>query len=330
MPTSVTATMAAADFRKTSNDVIAYISASRELVAQNTDSVWAMNGTVGLMAAWCDFDHAVRMSATPREEVLEAPLAVAWHSLAKPRLPRVPVTHSFAALGFYTGGRARLEQRGAWSLEPGDVMLVPAGEPHRLVDADAPELWGLRFCAPCFAARNAGALLEPFERVRGGASPVIRIAPDRRPFLDTLFRELSAATARDADVHLSFLTLILDEVARAASWPDRAATRSVVSDSLRFIERHCLGPLSLGDVAAAVGRSPAYVTTALTRATGRSAVAWIVAGRMAEARRLLLHSDERVDVIAERVGYADATHFIRMFRREHGATPAAWRARRLP
>ena len=46
---------------------------------------------------------------------------------------------------------------------------------------------------------------------------------------------------------------------------------------------------------------------------------------MAEARRLLLHSDEMIDVIAERVGYADATHFIRMFRREHGATPAAWR-----
>jgi AraC-like DNA-binding protein len=33
-----------------------------------------------------------------------------------------------------------------------------------------------------------------------------------------------------------------------------------------------------------------------------------------------------VDVIAERVGYADPTHFIRMFRRQHGATPAAWRA----
>lgn len=47
---------------------------------------------------------------------------------------------------------------------------------------------------------------------------------------------------------------------------------------------------------------------------------------MAEARRLLLHSDEMIDVVAERVGYADPTHFIRMFQRENGATPAAWRA----
>ena len=61
-------------------------------------------------------------------------------------------------------------------------------------------------------------------------------------------------------------------------------------------------------------------------ATGKSVVQWIVSGRMAEARRLLLQTDEMIDVIAERVGYADPTHFIRMFRREHGATPAAWRA----
>ena len=39
-----------------------------------------------------------------------------------------------------------------------------------------------------------------------------------------------------------------------------------------------------------------------------------------------LHSSERVDVISEQVGYADVTHFIRLFRRAHGATPAAWRA----
>jgi AraC-like DNA-binding protein len=34
-----------------------------------------------------------------------------------------------------------------------------------------------------------------------------------------------------------------------------------------------------------------------------------------------------VDIIAERVGYADVTHFIRLFRRVHGVTPAAWRRR---
>lgn len=263
----------------------------------------------------------------------DVPIFVSRRSAEEHQHPaRTPVTHSFAALAFYTGGQARMEQRGQWTLEPGDVLIVPAGEPHRLVEARQPELWGLGFCVPCFAAEDAGRLLEPFERVRAGASAVVRIPADRHSFLEGLFRELEDATSpgRRGEPHAvqrSLLTLVLHEVRRAARWDAEApGPKSVVADSLAFIERNCLQPLTLKDVARAVGRSPAYVTTALTRATGRSAVEWIIAGRMAEARRLLLHSDERIDVVAERVGYADPTHFIRMFQRAHGATPAAWRA----
>jgi AraC family transcriptional activator of pobA len=262
----------------------------------------------------------------------DAPVFVARRSMEAQRPARTPVTHQYAAVAFYTGGRARMEQRGQWMLEPGDVLLVPAGEPHRLVESERQEFWGLGFCVPCFAADDAGWLLEPFERVRAGGSAVVRIPAERHTFLEGLFRELDDASdpRRRAPhaVQRSLLTLVLHEVRRAARWDEASRPQSVVADSLAFIERNCLGPLTLKDVATAVGRSPAYVTTALKRATGRSAVEWIIAGRMAEARRLLLHSDEMVDVVAERVGYADATHFIRMFQRAHGATPAAWRTAR--
>jgi AraC-like DNA-binding protein len=265
------------------------------------------------------------------------PVVVAARRVADCRAPhRTAVTHSHAALAFYTGGRSRLEQNGEWTLTAGDVLLVPAGQPHRMLERGRSEYWGLAFCVPCFAADGA-TLLEPFERVRDGASAVVRVPTARHGFLEALFRELdelgrapqSGGDTLDA-VQRCLLTLILNEVDRASrSDISRAHTlaSSVVGDSLRFIERNCLRPLTLGDVAAAVGRSPSYVTSALTKATGRSAVEWIVSGRMAAARQHLLHSDARVDVIAERVGYSDATHFIRMFRREHGATPAAWRLR---
>ena len=260
-----------------------------------------------------------------------APIFVARHAMEDHRPAGTSVTHAFAAVVFYTGGRSRMEQAGEWTLEAGDVLLVPAGEPHRMVEARGPEFWGLGFCVSCFAAHDAGRLLESFERVRAGASAVVRIPSDRRAYLEELFRELQDATdpRRRGEPHAvrhSLLTLILNEVHRAAGHDAGAASsKSVVADSLRFIERNCLRALTLAEVAKAVGRSPAYVTTALTRATGRSAVQWIIAGRMAEARNLLLHSDEMIDVVAERVGYADPTHFIRLFRRTHGATPAAWR-----
>ncbi|MCH9687624.1 MAG: AraC family transcriptional regulator [Deltaproteobacteria bacterium] len=249
---------------------------------------------------------------------------------------RAPVTHGHASLAFQTGGHSRVEQNGEWTVRAGDVLIVPAGQRHRTLESRRPELWGVALDVPCFASQGARPLLEPFERVRDGASAVVRIPTERHAFLEDLFRELEQ-TGRgprgSGEVHeavqRSLLTLILHEVERATHDRRDRTTASgggVVVESLRFIERNCLRPLTLQDVAAAVGRTPTYVTSALTKATGRSAVQWIVGGRMAEARRRLLHADEQIDIIAERVGYADATHFIRMFRRAHGATPAAWRA----
>jgi AraC-like DNA-binding protein len=256
-----------------------------------------------------------------------------------PRARSASVTHSYAALLFYTRGGARMEQQGVWKLGEGDVLLVPAGERHRVLESRPARYWGLSVQMSCFAAEGAAAILEPFERVRDGASAVVHIPSPRHDYLEMLFRELeeasrgprSAPSTSLETIQRSLLTLVLAEVDRAVgpSEPRRTTTGGrVVVDTLRFIERNCLRRLSLTEIAEAVGRTPTHVTTLLTRATGRSAGDWIVSGRMAEARRLLLHSDERVDIIAERVGYADSTHFIRMFRREHGATPVAWRAAR--
>lgn len=260
---------------------------------------------------------------------------IASSDVAAPCHP--PLSHSYTVLGFYTGGRARVELNGEWSLGEGDVLLMPAGQAHRTLETRGVELWGLAFCAPCFTAEGAASMLEPFERVRGGGSGVVRIPSERHGYLEGLFRELERVGREPPGrsdtlevVQRSLLTLILAEVGRAsmASGARPALAGSVAAKALRFIERNCLRPLTVNDVAAALRRSPTHVTTALTKATGRSAGQWIVSGRMAEARRLLLHTGEMVDVVAERVGYADSTHFIRMFRREHGATPAAWRAAR--
>lgn len=291
-----------------------------------------------------------------------------------------PAVHSYAALSFLLEGAITVEQGAAggerWRLGAGDVMLVPAGTPHRVVEKRELVRWSLGFCPACFAAElgsDYASLVAPFERVRAGGAAVVSIAAERRVRFESWLAELEEASRRRDSagqaVQRSLLTLVLDEIGRASAGPGApaasarpalaaaslasaaasaspalsmlsasaapalsaaAAARSgepneLVAASLRFIELHCLAPLSLGDVAAAVGKSPAHLTTVLRRATGRSAVQWIIAGRMAEARRRLLCGDEPVEHIASKVGYADPTHFIRMFRREHGMTPAAWR-----
>lgn len=241
--------------------------------------------------------------------------------------------HEHLVLGYCVQGTLRIEQAGAWTLQPGDALLVPAGTQHRwLGSTRGAEIWGLRICATCLAAASASAALDPFDRVRGGAAAVVRIPEARRPFFESLFTELELenAEARPSATRLVALTqLALGEVGRAAQWTTGQGASTLVSETLGWIERHCLGPLGLTEVAAAMHRSPSHLTTTIRRATGKTVQEWITLGRLAEAERLLLHTDERIDIVAERVGYKDPTHFIRTFRKARGSTPAAFRAAHL-
>lgn len=94
----------------------------------------------------------------------------------------------------------------------------------------------------------------------------------------------------------------------------------------RFIEANYHRQIALGDVAQAVGYSPAYLTNLMRRQTGQTVQRWIIQLRMAAARYLLLETDQVVGQIAAKVGYQHQVHFFRQFRQLHGTTPQAWRS----
>lgn len=262
------------------------------------------------------------------------PISVLRHEAPHAHAGHAPVSHAEVGLGFCLAGRATLELRERWTLEAGDVLLVPAGMPHRLLSADAASTLGVSLCASCLAAEGLGDLLDPFRRVRAGAAAVVRLPEARRAWVRDLLDELERETREGASprprVALALLTLVLAEVRAAAGWTAPGEGVGVhgdlVADALRYIEERCLEPIGLADVARAVRRSPGHVTTKVREATGRSVGEWILEGRIAEAERRLVHTDEQVAIVAERVGYQDPTHFIRVFRRARGVTPAAWRA----
>ena len=93
----------------------------------------------------------------------------------------------------------------------------------------------------------------------------------------------------------------------------------------QFIEDNYQEPINLYDVAQAVGYSPAYLTNLVKRQTDRTIHCWIVERRMADARSLLLETNQPVNQIAASVGYPDAGHFIRQFRKLYNLPPKVWR-----
>ncbi len=239
-------------------------------------------------------------------------------------------SHTEHALTYVATGSLRVHHGAPLTLGPGMVALVPAGVPHRLLGGEDVELWVTTFCAGCLSLDEHHVLMRPFYQVRRGSLPAVPIPEGRRDRVLRLFDDLGAeverADATSRELSRCVLLLLLGEVRRAmqgrASHPEPG---SLVGDALAFIQAHCLDPISLRDVAAAVHRTPAHVATQVKEATGYTVGGWIAAGRVAEAAARLAHTDERVAEIGAHVGWRDTTHFIRQFKKVYGLPPGAWR-----
>lgn len=99
---------------------------------------------------------------------------------------------------------------------------------------------------------------------------------------------------------------------------------------LRFrtvVEERFARTRHVGDYARALGYSPRTLTRATTAAAGMSAKEFVDARVVLGAKRLLAHGEDPVARVAGRLGFDDASNFVKYFALRTGATPAAFRHR---
>ncbi len=61
--------------------------------------------------------------------------------------------------------------------------------------------------------------------------------------------------------------------------------------------------------------------------TGMTPALFATRVRLEEALNRLLHSDQKLESIAEMTGFGDATHFCKVFRRHYYVSPGEYRKR---
>ena len=91
------------------------------------------------------------------------------------------------------------------------------------------------------------------------------------------------------------------------------------------MEKHFAKWHQVADYAQQLGCLEKSLTRAAMAAVGMSAKAFISSRINLEAKRLLVHTGLPVAVIAENLGFDEATNFIKFFKREVGFTPAEFR-----
>lgn len=107
---------------------------------------------------------------------------------------------------------------------------------------------------------------------------------------------------------------------------DTAGRSDPVKRAMAYIRQNYRSPtISLAEVAEAAHLSTSHLAHRFRQKYGVGYQQFVTSLRIDAAKTLLATTDLSVGVVAEDVGYPNLTNFYRLFQRETGATPAAFR-----
>lgn len=94
---------------------------------------------------------------------------------------------------------------------------------------------------------------------------------------------------------------------------------------IAYIQEHYKDKVTLNDLARCADRNPQYISAVFSRECGISIGEYITSLRVEEAKQLLRSTNAPIGDIAQRVGYQDPKYFSRIFRKQTGLYPRAYR-----
>ncbi len=176
------------------------------------------------------------------------------------------------------------------------------------------------------------------QRLLSALPPIAIVRGDtwKSPLVDVLGEEIGKDEPGQDIVLDRLLDLLLIATLRAwFSRPDAAAPGwyrahgdPVAGPALRLLHADLAHPWTVADLAAKVGVSRAALAQRFAKLIGEPPMAYLTGVRLAQAADLLRESDATLDAIARQVGYGTAFALSTAFKREHGASPQEYRARR--
>ncbi len=170
-----------------------------------------------------------------------------------------------------------------------------------------------------------------------GASSLEPQAASADPVLANLVRALVPALERPKDASRLFVDQLATAIgthlvqryaggskahsttqSRKLSRSREALAKSLLLDNLN-------GDVSIQEVARACNLSRGYFIQAFRETTGMTPYQWLIAERIARARELLRRSEASLSEVAISCGFADQSHFTRVFTNLVGVAPGHWR-----
>jgi YesN/AraC family two-component response regulator len=102
-------------------------------------------------------------------------------------------------------------------------------------------------------------------------------------------------------------------------------TQRVVRKAMAYVHTHHAEQVSLKDLAAHVALSEQHLIRSFRKEIGITPIDYLKRYRIRQAKTLLEAGHKSITEVALEVGFSDSSYFARVFRRETGMSPSAYR-----
>lgn len=244
-------------------------------------------------------------------------------------------SHDYLELALILSGEGRYRfEEGVTSVKEGDVLIINPGVKHQALACPEAETPATEFFAGASDFQICGCPYNSLPVPEGGH--VLHVEGE---LWQRLFRIYSAMEAEKAVRRqgrylmlkaylIQMMLLVIREECEPVEQPGGYAIESVnrkyvVDRIVNYFEEHYNEKISLEQIAESMYLSPFYISKIFKSETGDTPIRHLINIRLEKAREQLAGGRAgSIQEVAASVGYDDAYHFSKLFKKRYGISPS--------
>ncbi|HLP20872.1 MAG TPA: helix-turn-helix transcriptional regulator [Chitinophagales bacterium] len=252
-------------------------------------------------------------------------------------VPDVEHRHGYWTLFVFLEGKGRhVIDFKEVPIKPGSIHIVLPGQIHALHGGKNFLAYALIFTEEFFFMREETIklLMRLFNFMDAGEAAAFDITKADKDFFTSLLKliqhEYESQHTNKGAVLLDLLSVFITKCMSALQLPQLNHSGDDSLDYIRLrneVEKNYRAIHTVADYSARLSLSPKQLNEICRNYTGSTALEFIHARIVIEARRLLKYSNKPIKQIAYDLNFTDAAHFTNFFKQKTGTTPAEFKGK---
>lgn len=245
--------------------------------------------------------------------------------------------HDISELAFVLSGTGKYRIEGQiYEVREGDLLIFKPGVHHQALYVPEAEVPATEFFVGFCDVRLPGR--EPGDMPLPGGGYILHTGGElrQRIFHICSSMEAESAVCWQGRYHMlkAYLTQLLLLILKEQSPMPRTKKgcsfesmnrKYIVEQIVSYFEDHYSEKISLDTIAENMYLSPFYISRIFKSETGDTPIRHLINIRLERARELLVQGEMSVQEVAAAVGYEDAYHFSKLFKKYYGKSPSQLR-----